>query len=106
MENVTIKINGQEIEASPTDPQRVYQMDVFVHVTRDGGKTFNNLETGKEKHSDNHALWIDPEDGGALWSTTTDPSSGNDVPKDITTDRAGYHSCGPRRGPYGHRLVY
>jgi len=56
----------QEIEASPTDPDRVYQMDVFVHVTRDGGKTFNNLETGKEKHSDNHALWIDPKNGDHL----------------------------------------
>ncbi len=56
----------QEIEASPTDPLRVYQMDVFVHVTRDGGKTFTNTETGKEKHSDNHALWIDPDDGDHL----------------------------------------
>ncbi len=56
----------QEIEASPSDPDLVYQMDVFVHVTRDGGKTFANLETGKEKHSDNHALWIDPQDGKHL----------------------------------------
>ncbi len=53
----------QVIEASQTNPDFVYQMDVFVHVTRDGGKTFNNMETGKEKHSDNHALWIDPDDG-------------------------------------------
>lgn len=53
----------QEIEASPIDEKTVYQMDVFVHVTRDGGKSFNNLETGKEKHSDNHAVWIDPDDG-------------------------------------------
>jgi photosystem II stability/assembly factor-like uncharacterized protein len=53
----------QVIEASPTNPDLVYQMDVFVHVTRDGGKTFKNMETGKEKHSDNHALWIDPDDG-------------------------------------------
>jgi len=53
----------QEIEASPHDPETVYQMDVFVHVTRDGGATFDYLETGREKHSDNHALWIDPADG-------------------------------------------
>jgi photosystem II stability/assembly factor-like uncharacterized protein len=53
----------QVIEASPTNPDLVYQMDVFVNVTRDGGKTFKNMETGKEKHSDNHALWIDPDDG-------------------------------------------
>jgi photosystem II stability/assembly factor-like uncharacterized protein len=52
----------QEIEASPHDVDRVYQMDVFLHVTPDGGKTFDYLETGHDKHSDNHALWIDPSD--------------------------------------------
>ena len=52
----------QEIEASPADPNLVYQMDVFVQVTRDGGATFDNLGTGREAHSDNHALWIDPDD--------------------------------------------
>jgi len=50
----------QEIEASPTDPDVVIQMDVFYQVTRDGGESFNYLETGRSKHSDNHALWIDP----------------------------------------------
>lgn len=50
----------QEIEASPTDPAVVYQMDVFLQVTRDGGRTFSTLETGHDKHSDNHALWINP----------------------------------------------
>ena len=53
----------QEIEASPTDPKLVYQMDVFLHVTRDGGATIDYLETGHDKHSDNHALWIDPANG-------------------------------------------
>ncbi|MEM7117880.1 MAG: glycosyl hydrolase [Chloroflexota bacterium] len=56
----------QVIEASPTNPDLIYQMDVFVHVTRDGGKTFKRLENGKHKHSDNHALWIDPDDGQHL----------------------------------------
>ncbi|HET9265038.1 MAG TPA: hypothetical protein VFO14_18450 [Vicinamibacterales bacterium] len=50
----------QEIEASPANPDLVYQMDVFLHVTRDGGATFSRLETAHDKHSDNHALWIDP----------------------------------------------
>lgn len=50
----------QEIEASPTEPDVVIQMDVFFQVTYDGGATFDNLETGRDKHSDNHALWIDP----------------------------------------------
>jgi photosystem II stability/assembly factor-like uncharacterized protein len=56
----------QEIEASPTNPDLVYQMDVFINVTRDGGKTFDYGETGRAKHSDNHALWIDPANGQHL----------------------------------------
>ena len=56
----------QVIEASQQNADLVYQMDVFVHVTRDGGKNFSYLETGKGKHSDNHALWIDPNDGAHL----------------------------------------
>ncbi len=60
----------QEIEASPLDPDLVIQMDVFFQVTRDGGATFANLGTGREKHSDNHALWIDPEDDRHLLAGT------------------------------------
>lgn len=41
-------------------------MDVFLHVTRDGGATMETLETGHDKHSDNHALWIDPANGNHL----------------------------------------
>ncbi|NNF25594.1 MAG: glycosyl hydrolase, partial [Gemmatimonadetes bacterium] len=51
----------QEIEASPAEPDLVIQMDVFFQITRDGGATFENLGNGREKHSDNHALWIDPD---------------------------------------------
>ncbi len=53
----------QEIEASPHDSRLVIQMDVFFRITRDGGATFSPLGDGRQKHSDNHALWIDPEDG-------------------------------------------
>lgn len=60
----------QEIEASPQNPDLVYQMDVFFHVTRDGGKSFDYLGTGREKHSDNHALWIDPDNGDHLIAGT------------------------------------
>ncbi len=52
----------QEIEASPLNADLVIQMDVFFQVTRDGGATFDNLETARDKHSDNHALWIDDRD--------------------------------------------
>ena len=56
----------QEIEASQVDANVVYQVDVFANVTRDGGATFNVLETGHTKHSDNHVIWIDPADGNHL----------------------------------------
>ena len=60
----------QEIEASPHDPDLVYQMDVFVRATRDGGATFQVLGTGREKHSDNHAFWIDPANGRHILAGT------------------------------------
>ncbi|MEL6719362.1 MAG: glycosyl hydrolase, partial [Bacteroidota bacterium] len=60
----------QEIEVSPQNPDLIYQMDVFLHVSRDGGKTFDYLVTGREKHSDNHALWIDPNNGQHLIAGT------------------------------------
>ena len=50
-----------EIIASPHDVDTVYAMDTYMHVTRDGGKTFSRVPK-KDKHVDNHALWIDPED--------------------------------------------
>jgi photosystem II stability/assembly factor-like uncharacterized protein len=60
----------QEIEVSPTNPDLIYQMDVFLHVSRDGGSTFDYLGNGREKHSDNHALWIDPANGQHLIAGT------------------------------------
>ncbi|PIB39485.1 WD40/YVTN/BNR-like repeat-containing protein [Maribacter sp. 4G9] len=60
----------QEIEVSPSNPDLVYQMDVFIRVTRDGGDSFKVLGTGREKHSDNHALWIDPNNGKHLLAGT------------------------------------
>jgi photosystem II stability/assembly factor-like uncharacterized protein len=51
----------QEIFASPHEFDRVYQMDVWMHVTEDGGKTFTKVPE-KNKHSDNHALAFNPDD--------------------------------------------
>jgi photosystem II stability/assembly factor-like uncharacterized protein len=48
----------QEIFADPHVFDRVYQMDVWIHVTEDGGRTFRKLGE-KHKHSDNHALAFD-----------------------------------------------
>jgi len=49
----------QEIFADPFRFDRVYQMDVWMRVTDDGGKTFRRVGE-KSKHSDNHALAFDP----------------------------------------------
>ncbi len=51
----------QEIFADPHRFDRIYQMDVWLHVSEDGGKTFEQVgET--HKHSDNHALAFSPTD--------------------------------------------
>ncbi len=51
----------QEIYASPHIADRVYQMDVWLKVSDDGGKTFQALGE-PDKHSDNHALAFDVAD--------------------------------------------
>lgn len=55
----------QEIYASPHKRDRVYQMDVWMHVTEDGGKSFAPLGE-RHKHSDNHALAFDLADPNYL----------------------------------------
>ena len=55
----------QELFASPHRFDRVYQMDVQMHVTEDGGENFTNLEH-ETKHSDHHAMAFDPNDADYL----------------------------------------
>ncbi|MCP3957961.1 MAG: glycosyl hydrolase [bacterium] len=51
----------QELVPDPHDVDRVYSMDTWLHVTEDGGATFD-LVPETYKHVDNHAMWIDPGD--------------------------------------------
>jgi photosystem II stability/assembly factor-like uncharacterized protein len=51
----------QEIFCDPKDVDVVYSMDTYTKFTEDGGKTWNRLGLS-ERHVDDHALWIDPED--------------------------------------------
>ncbi|MEL6795370.1 MAG: glycosyl hydrolase, partial [Planctomycetota bacterium] len=51
----------QELYACPHQLDRVYQMDVRLHVTEDGGKTFRSIGS-PHKHVDNHAMAFDPND--------------------------------------------
>lgn len=73
------------IYADPADEESVYVVNVRFHHSKDGGKTFSQIDT---PHGDNHDLWIAPEDpkrmieandgganvsydGGDTWSTQT-----------------------------------
>jgi len=51
----------QELFASPHVFDRVYHMDVYLHVTDDGGAHFRRVGE-QDKHVDNHALVFDPDD--------------------------------------------
>ena len=79
----TIGLYYAEIFADPKDLDRVYSMDVRTMITEDGGRTFRALGE-RNKHVDNHVVWIDPDntshllegcdgglyetwDGGRLW---------------------------------------
>ncbi len=56
----TIGLYYDEIFCDPKNVNRVYSMDTYAQVTEDGGKTWNRVgETNK--HVDNHALWINPD---------------------------------------------
>ena len=64
----------QNIHADPKDPNRLYVPTVQTQISEDGGRTFTDLGE-RNKHVDNHYVWIDPDntdhllegcDGGVL----------------------------------------
>ncbi|MEY2963293.1 MAG: hypothetical protein RL754_554 [Bacteroidota bacterium] len=73
-----------ELVAHPTELETIYSMDTYAKVSKDGGKTWKNIQKDR-KHVDNHCLWIDPAhtqhmiigtDGG-LYETWDDMASWN-----------------------------
>jgi photosystem II stability/assembly factor-like uncharacterized protein len=73
----------ENIHPDPTDADRIYVPSVQTLISDDGGRTFRNLGE-RNKHVDNHVVWIDPDntdhllegsdgglyetwDGGRLW---------------------------------------
>lgn len=54
-----------QIRIDPEDDKSVYVLGIQLHVSTDGGKTFQS-EVGRTVHADNHALWINPEDGNHM----------------------------------------
>jgi photosystem II stability/assembly factor-like uncharacterized protein len=59
-DRTTVGLYYQEIFADPRNEDRVYAMDTRTWITNDGGASFEILGEA-DKHVDNHALWIDPE---------------------------------------------
>ena len=49
----------QKIFCDPKDINKIFVINTYMGVSRDGGKTFMNLGE-KSKHVDNHVIWIDP----------------------------------------------
>lgn len=49
-----------QLRVHPQDDKRLWILDVSVHASTDGGKTWNT-NTARRLHSDHHALWISPE---------------------------------------------
>lgn len=50
-----------QIHIDPKDDRIVYVLGIALHMSRDGGKTFET--TARGVHPDHHAMWIDPDDG-------------------------------------------
>ncbi|MFN1834013.1 WD40/YVTN/BNR-like repeat-containing protein [Balneola sp. MJW-20] len=51
-----------EIRVDPNDPEVVYILGVPFMKSTDGGKTWKVIADNQPVHSDNQALWIDPND--------------------------------------------
>lgn len=71
------------VYADPKDQDGVYVLNVQFHHSTDGGATFARIRT---PHSDNHDLWIDPQDQRRM-------IEGNDGGACVTTD-GGEHWSG------------
>lgn len=55
----------QELTCDPVDVERIYITDTYYQISDDGGKTTRNLGE-LNKHIDNHAIWIDPDNTNHL----------------------------------------
>ena len=50
----------QKIFCDPKDVNKVFVINAYMVVSKDGGKNFSNLGE-KSKHIDNHVIWINPQ---------------------------------------------
>ncbi|MEO1595813.1 MAG: glycosyl hydrolase [Pseudomonadota bacterium] len=54
-----------ELVVDPSNPDRVFSVDTFTHVSVDGGSSWSRYG-GDHRHVDDHALWIDPDEPSHL----------------------------------------
>ncbi len=54
-----------QVRVDPRDAKRLWVLGISLHVSRDGGITFD-AQGASDAHPDHHALWIDPNDGDHL----------------------------------------
>jgi len=52
-----------QIRVDPNDENKVFIMGLSLNISRDGGKTFKTMG---DFHSDNHGLWIDPDNSNFM----------------------------------------
>jgi photosystem II stability/assembly factor-like uncharacterized protein len=69
-----------DVAVDPENENRVYIVESSVHLSEDGGKTFEEFLGFEKIHVDHHAWWIHPEDGSFMMD-------GNDGGMAITRDR-------------------
>ncbi len=67
-----------DIRVDPENENRIYSLQSSLLISEDGGKSFQRIRS--RVHSDNHALWIHPENGKFL-------IDGNDGGVAISYDR-------------------
>jgi len=55
-----------ELFVDPNDADVVYSVDTFTSRSEDGGKTWNRISL-RNRHVDDHVVWIDPRDSDHLY---------------------------------------
>lgn len=74
-----------ELAIDPNDPEHLLATDTNIKETRDGGKTWRNMQM--PIHVDYHAIWWSPTDSGHIWV-------GEDGGAAVTRDGAGWRWAG------------
>ena len=55
-----------ELYVDPNNAEVIYSVDTFTNRSEDGGKTWNRISI-KNRHVDDHALWIDPDNSSHIY---------------------------------------